>query len=165
LEGIYPIIVYLADLGAQVLAFMQPLTDFIAQNFQLSDVMIALGVAIAAFVLPILASLLISIAAIVAPVLAVIAIVALLRTAWEQNWGGIQEKTAAVWAFIQAAIPVAMEYVQGVISAGLAAIALFWETYGAQITAIATSVFNSIQNIVTIFVGNDFVLLFVLFKR
>jgi UDP-3-O-[3-hydroxymyristoyl] glucosamine N-acyltransferase len=80
--------------------------------------------------------------------LAVIAIVALLRTAWETNWGDIQGKTAAVMAFIQAVIPVAMEYVQGVISSALAAIATFWETYGAQITATATSLWDSITTVV-----------------
>jgi hypothetical protein len=116
-------------------------------------VMIAVGLAIASFVIPVIASLLISLAGILIPVIAVIAAVALLRTAWEENWGGIQEKTAAVWAFIQAMIPVAMTYVQGIVDQGLAAIAVFWETYGAQITSIATSLFNGVSNIITAFVG------------
>jgi hypothetical protein len=141
LEGIYPIIVYLADLGAQVLAFMQPLTDFIAQNFQLSDVMIALGVAIAAFVLPILASLLISIASIIAPILVVIAIVALLRTAWENNWGGIQEKTAAVWAFIQVKFAELSAWVTGTLIPTLQLLYDKWvtEVWPAIQTALSTA--------------------------
>lgn len=36
-----------------------------------------------------------------APILAIVAAVAVLYTAWTQNWGGIQEKTAAALAFLQ----------------------------------------------------------------
>jgi TP901 family phage tail tape measure protein len=102
LEGLLPVIQYMAELGETIMTYLQPVIDFIAANVQLSDVLMAMGVAVAVFVLPILASLLLSLAGILLPIIAVIAVIALLRTAWENNWGGIQEKTAAVMAFIQA---------------------------------------------------------------
>jgi len=35
------------------------------------------------------------------PILALVAAVGLLAVAWKKDWGGIQEKTAAVWTFLQ----------------------------------------------------------------
>jgi TP901 family phage tail tape measure protein len=81
--------------------FIQPLIDMVAGFVQVEDIMIALGIAIGVFVLPIIGSLLAAMFSIIAPIIAVIAVVALARTAWEENWGGIQEKTVAVWVIIQ----------------------------------------------------------------
>lgn len=47
-------------------------------------------------------------AAISAPMWVVIAAVGLLAVAWGNNWGGIQEKTAAVWAIIKPILDEAM---------------------------------------------------------
>lgn len=69
------------------------------------------------------------IGAITSPVLIVIAVIAaliaigyVLYLAWTQNWGGIQEKTAVVWAFVQSAIATAMAFIQQVITAALTVI-------------------------------------------
>jgi phage-related protein len=125
-------LVYLRDdiipaLGLAFDTYVQPIINFVAENVKLQDVMLALGIAIAAFVLPILASLVIGIASILAPVFLVIGAIALLRTAWEQNWGGIQEKTAAVIDFI---VPL----VQG----ALASISAWWAENGDSVIKTVT---------------------------
>jgi hypothetical protein len=68
---------------------------------------------------------------------AVVAAVALLAAAWTNNWGGIQEKTAAVVAFIQ-----------GLIQAFLAAIMGFWEAHGAAIVATVTRIWDLIKTLI-----------------
>lgn len=73
-----------------------PIVDFIAQWISWKDVAIAAGIAIAAVVIPAIASIVVAAAPVIATVAAVIAVVALLRNAWETDWGGIQEKTQAV---------------------------------------------------------------------
>jgi TP901 family phage tail tape measure protein len=71
---------------------LSPIVEWIAANVQISDVLIALGIAIASVVIPAIAGFFLAFA----PLGLLIAGVALLRTAWEENWGGIQEKTQAV---------------------------------------------------------------------
>jgi len=115
-------------------ANVQPLLDTAAGYVSWQDVLIALGVLLASVILPILASLIGSILAIAAPVLAIIAVVALLRTAWEENWGGIQEKTAA-----------AMEFIRGVITAVSQGIQAFWAAHGAAILASAAAIWEGIK--------------------
>jgi len=118
--------------------FLAPLIEYVTtavtQFFSWQDVMLALGAAVATVVIPVI----ISIAAAIAPVLlvfaAVIAVVALLRNAWENNWGGIQEKTAAVIAFIQ-----------NLIQTAFAAIQAFWTAHGEQIMATAAAAWAAIQ--------------------
>lgn len=102
------------------------------------DVLMAIGIAIAAVVIPAL----IGIVTAAAPVIAVAALliggIALLRTAWEQDWGGIQEKTATAVAFIQ-----------GIITSVLTAVQTFWAQNGARILASAQAVWTGIQTAIS----------------
>lgn len=118
-------------------ANVQPILEMATGFVSWKDVLIALGLLLASVILPILGSLLVSIMAIAAPVVAVIAIVALLRTAWEQNWGGIQEKTAA-----------AVEFVKGVITGVMTAVQEFWAQNGEAIMAKATEIWEGIKTAV-----------------
>lgn len=149
LDGLIAVRDLIPVLGGYFETYLQPIVDFVAQNVQLSDVMIALGIAIGAFVLPIIGSLIVSLGTLLAPILLVIGAVALVRTAWEQNWGGVQEKTAVVFAFLSENIPVWMATIQEVVNTVLAAIAQFWSTYGDQIMTIATNVWTIIQSVIT----------------
>lgn len=76
-----------------------------------------------------------------APVIAILAGVgvaaALLKSVWDQNLGGVQEKTAAVMAAIQ-----------GVISSVLATVLTFWQNNGAQIMAFAQTAWGQVQAII-----------------
>jgi TP901 family phage tail tape measure protein len=108
-------------------ALIDQALSFVEGFVSVQDVLLALGIVAAVIVIP-------AIWGILAPILAIIAVgallvggIALIRNAWEENWFGIRDIADSV----------------------LAQIALFWETYGAQITEIATSVWNAIMNIVT----------------
>lgn len=118
---------------------VQPIIDMATGFVSWKDVLIALGILLASVILPILGSLLLSILAIAAPVLAIIAVVALLRTAWEENWGGIQEKTAA-----------AVEFVRGVITTVIEGVRAFWEENGDAIKAKAEEIWEGIKTAVSV---------------
>lgn len=80
--------------------------------------------------LPILGTIGAAIAAINLPMLAIAGVVALLAVAWAKDWGGIQEKTQAVGAFIGAAFD-GLKWSVGVV---WQSIKDFW----AWVTSIAT---------------------------
>lgn len=73
------------------------------------------------------------IGAITTPVLIVIAVIAaliaigyLLYQAWINNWGGIQEKTAAVIAFVQGLIQGGMQFIEDLTTGKLGAVSAIW---------------------------------------
>ncbi len=78
---------------------LKPALDFITANLsnfiKFKDVVAALGIILAVAVVPALVTAAGTLLSFAAPIAAVIAAVALLRTAWERNWGGIQEKVGA----------------------------------------------------------------------
>jgi phage-related minor tail protein len=120
--------------------FLAPLVEFISQNVQASDVLIALGIAIASVVIPALISVLAAVAPVIAVFVGLVALVALVRTAWEENWGGIQEKTAEVWATIQPLLEQAWTWLQVNIPAALETLRAYWvdTVWPAIQNAIAT---------------------------
>lgn len=79
---------------------VQPIIDFVTQNVKLQDVLMAAGVVVASIVIPALASIVTAAAPVIAVGAALVGAIALARTAWENDWGGIQEKVAAAVAFI-----------------------------------------------------------------
>ena len=85
----------------EFLATIQPTIDqvaaWLAQNVNLQDVLIALGVAIAAVVIPAIWSVVAAAAPIVAAFIGLVAVAALLRSAWENDWGGIRTALTAFW--------------------------------------------------------------------
>lgn len=78
-----------------------------------------------------------AIIALVNPITLVIAGIVLLATAWSQNWGGIQEKTAVV-----------VEWIKGAISVFLDAIQDFWVAHGKEIMLTVENLWWAIQSIV-----------------
>lgn len=123
----------------QVTTAVQPIVAFLQNNVQLQDVLFGVGAAIAAVVIPAL----ISVAAAVAPVIAVFALVvgavALVRNAWENNWGGIQEKTQAVIDFIVPLIQGALAFIQA-----------FWAANGDAILAKANEIWSGITTAISV---------------
>lgn len=81
----------------EVVAFFQPVADWIKNNVELKDVLIGLAVVLGGIVLSSLVSIAAAIGAILLPVFAVIAAVALLREAWESDFLGIRT-TITTWA-------------------------------------------------------------------
>lgn len=80
-----------------IMPVIQPIIDWVANNVQLKDVLLAVGVAIAAVVLPALWSVIAAAAPVIAVGAALIAAFALLRSAWESDWGGIRSTLTQVW--------------------------------------------------------------------
>lgn len=126
-DGFLQLVDSAIQLKDQMMQFIEPIQQWIQQNIQLKDVMIALGIVLGTIVL----SALISIATAILPIIAIgaalIGVVALLRTAWENNWGGIQEKTAAIVAFIVPAFQNLVSWLKVVIPAGIVVLKGFWE--------------------------------------
>ena len=70
--------------------YIQQAIGWISQHVELKDVLLALGIAIASVVIPAIVSLVSSIAPVIAVGVALVAIIALVRNAWETDWGGIR---------------------------------------------------------------------------
>jgi len=91
----------LTNLWTSVQPVVETIKTAVAQFVSWQDVMIAIGLIIGGVVLNAVAGIVVALAPVIAAVMLVIGIIALLRNAWENNWGGIQEKTAAAWEFIK----------------------------------------------------------------
>jgi hypothetical protein len=115
-------------LGLAFATYVQPVIDFVLEFVKMQDVMVAFAIVAGVVLIPIIWGILAPILAVIAVVALVVAAIALLRTAWEQNWGGIQEKTAAVIGFI-------LPLVQG----ALASIQAWWAENGAAIMAAVSA--------------------------
>jgi hypothetical protein len=102
-SAIAPIVAFFRDqlIPAVGKFITEQLIPFVQQHGpEIKGALIAVGIALAAIgvVIPVIAAVL---AALTSPITLIIAAVALLGAAWAGNWGGIQEKTAAVWAWLQ----------------------------------------------------------------
>ena len=95
-----------------IIALATPILEAIAQFVSWKDVLIGAAIGIGIVLLPIIWSIVSAIAAIAIPIAAAIAVVALLRNAWENNWGGIQDKVSAVIEFIKPLIQNALQAIQ-----------------------------------------------------
>ncbi len=87
----------LQQLGNWFTTTLVPLANTIIQFLSWKDALIILAGVVLSVLLPALISLAISLAAVTWPILALIAVVALLRTAWEENWGGIRDILTDFW--------------------------------------------------------------------
>jgi hypothetical protein len=141
-----------AALGGQLLPyalrFVQWVSGLIAKFQALTPTQqkwiigIAAAVAVIGPLLMIIGSLVTAIGAIIgvigaitAPILIVIAVIAalvavgyLLYQAWINNWGGIQQKVAAVWAWLQPIFSAIRTWLATNIPLALAALGQFWTT-------------------------------------
>jgi len=116
---------------------VDPIVAAVTNFVSFKDVLIGLGIVILAAVIPAVVSLVLSMAPILLAVAAVIAVVALLRNAWENNWGGIRDKVQAVIDFI-------VPFIQNAI----AAIRQWWDENGAAILDGVRSVWESVKQII-----------------
>ncbi len=80
--------------------FFKPVTDLIGKFVTWNDVLVALGILVALTVLPWLVSLVAAFAAPLAIFAALVLGVATIRTAWQNDWGAIQEKVGAVLGYL-----------------------------------------------------------------
>jgi TP901 family phage tail tape measure protein len=126
--------------------FAEPILEAIGQFVSWKDILIVLGGVISGVILVLIAKIAIALAPILLIIAAVIAVVALLRNAWENNWGGIQEKVAAVIGFITKVITFYVDWIKA-----------FWAEHGDTIMAKAAEIWEGIQLAVSTaleFIGN-----------
>lgn len=114
------------QMATEMVAFVEPLTSAVGGFVAWQDILVVVAGSIMAVVIPAIVSMVAAALPIVATVGAAIAAVALLRNAWENDWGGIQEKTATAVAFVQ-----------GVIGDGLAFVQGLWVTHGDEVMTSA----------------------------
>lgn len=79
------------DLFATISNAVSPVIQWLQSWITLQDVLVAIGLAIAAVVIPAIAGLLVALAPVIATFAALVAGVALLRNAWENNFLGIRD--------------------------------------------------------------------------
>lgn len=163
------VVAWINQLWAQIQPLLEPVAAWIAQNVQLQDVLIALGIAIAAVVIPALASIVAAAAPVIAAAAALIAAVSLIRQAWESDFLGIRtfildtlNQIAAWWqahgaqviATVQGFLTALRSIWEGALRALRAAAELFslalqgrWYEFGARLRDIWDAAWKKIQEI------------------
>lgn len=79
-----------------------------------------------------------TLAGLAAPITAVVVAMGVLYTAWTQNWGDIQGKTAE-----------AMTYIQELIGMGLEQLNLWWQQHGQDVMLIINTAWETIMAVIT----------------
>lgn len=111
-----------------VLEFVTPIAEWIAKFVSWKDVIIALGLAIGAVIVSAIAPIVAAIATMIAIVTAITAVVAVLRNAWENDWGGIRTKLTAVWeGYILPAFNKLKEWLDATLPVAIEVLRNFWE--------------------------------------
>jgi len=91
---------FLRPVGAQIMALLEPVLKAVGSFVSWKDVLGAVGIVLASIVIPALVGIVTAAAPVILVAAALVAGVALLRNAWERDWGGIQGKTAAAVAAV-----------------------------------------------------------------
>lgn len=123
-QTIKDVVTSIKEIFNKVQEFLAPVADWIRENVELEDVLIALGIAIASVVVSVVAAA----APIIATFAALVGAVMLVRKAWEENWGGIRDKLTALWEnHLKPALEALWEWLQINIPIALEKLAEFWE--------------------------------------
>ena len=168
-EKIMGIVESIVQFGEKVAEFLAPVMEWISENVELQDVLIALGVAIASVVLPVLLSIITAVAPVIAVFIAAVAIVVALRKAWESDFLGLRtfildtlEKITAWWAEhgdaimakareIWEEVVAVFEWFKGIFTGIFDAFRLAfagdWEGFGARLREVWDEVWVKIKEI------------------
>jgi TP901 family phage tail tape measure protein len=108
---------------------LAPIFDWVSKNIELKDVLIALGIAIAAVVLPALWGVVTTLAPIIAAGAALVAVVALVRKVWTEDWGGIRSWLTSFWNnSLKPIFQSIWKFMSETIPAAIQKLANFWNT-------------------------------------
>ncbi len=113
--------------------YIQIAAEWIGNNVELQDVLIALGIAIASVVIPALISVVTAAAPVVATVVALIAIVVAMRKAWESDFLGVRTFVLNTMDALKTGIQNALNAIKG-----------FWDQHGAAIVAKAKEIWGKV---------------------
>ena len=139
------------------LEFMAPVLELIGSFVSWKDALIAVGLVAAAIVIPILGGIVAAALPVIAIGAALVAAVALVRNAWESDWGGIRTALTAWWTetgkpildqlrvWLAENVPAALATLKQAVETILAAIKVFWEAHGADIMRIVKNAFDAIS--------------------
>lgn len=125
---------------AQAQPIIANIIQVVSQFVSWKDVLIALGIAVAAVIIPAIASLIAAVAPIILVFAGLVGLIALVRNAWEKDWGGIQGKTRA-----------AINFIQNVIRGFMSAVESFWAAHGEQILTAAKNLWDGVKAAFTVF--------------
>lgn len=139
-QGVISVIEGFQSFIANIQEVLAPVIEWVKENVELKDALIALGIAILTVVVPALAPVIAGILGTIAVFAAITAAIALLRNAWETNWGGIRDKTQAVINFI---VPLVQNAIAGVRD--------WWAQNGDAILAKAREIWENIQTAISNF--------------
>jgi phage-related protein len=135
---------------------LQPVMDWIANNVQLKDVLITVGILIASWLIPIIVTFIGTVVSAAAPIVAaflgVMAVVVLLRKAWESNFLGIRDKTK-----------VALDAVKQFVLNAVTNIKAWWNEHGDAILAKANEMWQAVVGVFEWF-KEQFMIIFNAFK-
>jgi len=174
-DTVMNIITWVQEFIAVAQEALAPIMQWIGENVQLKDVLIALGIAIAAVVLPVIWSIISAAAPVIAAFVALIAIVAAVRAAWESDFLGIRTfvletielikqwwaengeaimaKAKEIWEAVVEAITVALQTAWEFIQEVITNIKEWWAENGDAILAKAQEIWEAIVGVFEWFVG------------
>ena len=132
------------EFWAAIRPIVDAVVDWVTNNVNLNDVLIALGVAIGVAIAA-LAPAAGTFLEIVGVFLAVVAAVSLLRTAWENDFLGIRTALESAWAAIQPALQAAWLWLQTTIPAALEWLRSQWETVWDAVQQVVNAVWPIIR--------------------
>lgn len=130
--------------------FISTIWEWIQQNVELKDVLIALGAAILAAVIPAIIGFVTAAAPVVLVFAAIIAVVALLRSIWEEHGDAIKAKAEEIWGGIKEFVSTAITVIQEVVTTVVEAIREFWAENGEAILAKAQEIWQGIQTAIQV---------------
>jgi tape measure domain-containing protein len=120
------VVTFVTPILQQLYSWLQQLGVWVQENIlpyiSFKDVLITLGIILAATVVPAIISFVGALLAAAAPIALLFAAVVLLRNAWENNWGGIrdfltdvwnnhlQPALSQLWDWLQVAVPAALQW-------------------------------------------------------
>lgn len=136
-------VIKIFELVDSIKEFLAPIVTAISGFVEWKDVLAALGVVIAAVVIPAVVSIIATLAPLILTAVAIIAIIALLRNAWESDWMGIATKTKE-----------AIDIAKGLIEQGVAIIKALWEKHGESLLAAAKAAWDGIMATIDLVVAN-----------
>jgi len=125
LPGLIEKIIEIKDV---VIAFSEPIIDWIAQNVELKDILIIVAGIIGAVVIGALVTLISAIAPVIAAFAAAVLVVATLRKAWETDFAGIRDFVANIWSAIRTAFDAFKLLFQGDFEGFTTKISEAWQT-------------------------------------
>lgn len=135
----------------KVAEFAAKIQEFVSEHAEaFKAALIAIGAVIAgAAVAGAILSIAGTIAALANPITLIIVAIGLLAAAWTENWGGIREKMAAVWAWLQPILKLIRDWLAVNLPIAIQALTDFW----------TNTLLPAIQDVWT-FIQNDLVPLF-----